>query len=97
MEVIDRGPVHISTLFARYDVARKVKPTSERAELMRYFFENAIKDWGGKTPLKPGYVGMRLAHLTMFDLHAFKSQCEDARRRQYPWSKYFWGSLKVKS
>lgn len=96
MEVIDRGPVHIGTLFAQYDVATKVKPMSERAELVRYFFENANKDWKGKTPLKPGYLGMRLAHLSMFDLHAFKSQCEDRRKNGYPWGKYFWGALKVR-
>lgn len=89
------GATHIGSLFAKYDLSKK-KPLNERAELVRYFFEHAKKGWLATRPLKPAYIASRLAHLSIFDLHAFKSQCEDRARRGYPWGKYFWGSLKVK-
>lgn len=89
-------PKPIADLFGNYTLppVGVKKRTSERAELVRYFYENAKVGWQGKGKLSPGYVGMRLAHLTVQDLYAFKSMCEDRRRTGYNWSKYFWGSLK---
>lgn len=85
----------IASLFAGYElpVAPK-KRTSERSELVRYFFEHAKTDWGGSRPLEVRYVGFKLAHLKVRDLYALKSMCEDRATRGYPWAKFFWGSLK---
>ena len=87
---------HVGSLFANYVMPQPQakKRTSERSELVRYFFEHASTAWTGKKPLSPGYVGMKLAHLTVQDLYAFKSMCEDRARSGYPWAKYFWGALK---
>lgn len=86
----------IADLFGGYTlpVKRTKKNTSERGELVRYFFDRAAQEWHGSSALKPGYLAMKLAHLTMQDLYAFKSMCEDRVRAGYPWGKYFWGSLK---
>lgn len=85
----------IADLFGGYTVPTVAKKrTSERAELVRYFFENAKSHWGGRGPLTPGFIGMKLAPLTLQDLYAFKSMCEDRSRNGYPWGKFFWGALK---
>lgn len=86
----------IADLFGSYSMpeVKKRKPTSERAELVRYFFENARLTWPGKKPLTPAFIGMKLSHLSLTDLYAFKSMCEDRRRTGYTWSKFFWGALK---
>lgn len=96
---VDRGPVSIGSLFAGYEMPQPVarKKTSERAELVRYFFDHAKASWPGKRPLSPGYIGMKLSHLSMTDLYAFKSMCEDRSRNGYAWGKFFWGSLKEQS
>jgi len=90
------GPVSIGSLFAGYTLPQPTekKRTSERTELVRYFFEHAARDWAGRRPLSPGFIGMKLSHLSVTDLYAFKSMCEDRVRSGYSWSKYFWGSLK---
>lgn len=48
------------------------KPTSERAELLRFFVE--------KTKYKPARLGMMLAHLSLKDLYYMKSVFEDKER-----------------
>lgn len=69
----------------------------ERAELIRYFLENANKQLiNGRPPYSAAFIASRLSHLTITDLYAFKSQCEDRARTGYPWGKYFWGALKVR-
>ena len=94
---VDTGPVSLGTLFAGYELPGVVKKkrTSERAELVRYFYEHALSGWPGKRPLSPGYMGMKLSHLSLMDLYAFKSMCEDRSRNGYAWGKFFWGSLKA--
>lgn len=91
----------IADLFGSYSIVSaregKKKRTSERSELVRYFFEHAKPAWKGKTELKPSYVAWKLSHLSVQDLYAFKSMCEDRTRSGYPWAKYFWGSLKEQS
>lgn len=89
----------LADLFGKYSidtrsVLEKKRTRSERSELVRYFFENAKERWLGKKPLSPAYVGMKLAHLSLHDLYAFKSMCEDRSRGGYPWAKFFWGALK---
>lgn len=86
----------IADLFGGYQVptVAKKKRTSERAELVRYFFEHAKAGWGGRGPLTPGFIGYKLAPLSVQDLYAFKSMCEDRSRNGYPWGKFFWGALK---
>lgn len=96
--VTDRGAIHIGSLFKDFNLAQvpKQKPLNERAELVRYFFENAQANWDRPYPLTKARIGMKLAHLSMLDLRAFKSMCEDRKRTGYPWAKFFWGALKVK-
>lgn len=88
-------PVLMSALFANYKMPARIRKPNERSELVRYFFENAKEDWQGKRPLTAAYIASRLSHLGSFDLYAFRSQCEDRKRKGYPFGKYFWGSLKV--
>lgn len=92
-----RAASSLADLFGQYTLPEKKKRTSERAELVRYFFDNAKIAWTGQRPLSPAFVGMKLASLSVQDLYAFKSMCEDRERSGYPWSKYFWGSLKARA
>lgn len=84
-----------ASLLAKYKVPQQEKRTSERTELVRYFFEHARDGWMGNRPLNAGYLASRLSHLSVTDLYAFKSMCEDRIRNGYPWGKFFWGSLKA--
>lgn len=93
----DTGMQSLGDIFAKYAPVPQVKPLNERAELVRYFFENASQDWVGLKPLTPRHVAVKLSHLTTFDLYAFKSMAEDRRKRGYPFGKFFWGALKAKS
>lgn len=73
----------------------KEKKISERAELIKFWLDN-LKDKKGK-PYKPARIAMLLAHLSLSDLYAFKSQCNDrlTRNGQESFQKYFWYSIKV--
>ena len=42
-------------------------------------------------------IGIKLGHLKEFDLTYFLSECRDYKSRKGSFSKYFFGSLKVKS
>lgn len=86
----------LADLFGNYTLppSSKKKRTSERSELVRYFYDRAKTGWRGKTELTPARIAYKLSHLTLQDLYAFKSMCMDRERNGYPWSKYFWGSLK---
>lgn len=84
----------IASLFEGYEIPVAKTRTSERSELVRYFFEHAKAEWGGRRPLSAAYVGSRLSFLSILDLYAFKSMCEDRARNGYPWGKFFWGALK---
>lgn len=88
--------VSIGSLFAGYVLPQPTqkKRTSERAELVRYFFEHAAPAWTGKRQLTKSYMGFKLAHLSLYDLYSFKSMCIDRERSGYSWSKFFWGALK---
>lgn len=70
----------------------KKKRTSERAELIGYFIErlNTRQKELGNRPYTPAFIGMKLAHLSVFDLYYLKRICEDSK----DWYKTFWGSLK---
>lgn len=72
------------------------KKTSERAELLKFWVDN-LRDIKGK-PYKPARIGMLLAHLSIQDLYAFKSQCNDrlTRNGQETFQKYFWYAIKAK-
>jgi colicin import membrane protein len=47
--------------------------------------------------VRAGYVATKLAHLSVFDLYAFKRQLEDYTSRGNSFSRGFFGSLKVRS
>lgn len=96
MEGHSDGLVQIGSLFSQYSYTKKGKILNNRQELVKYFYDNARADWCSKRPLSPAYVASKLAHLSEFDLYAFKSQCEDRKRRGYPFGKYFWGALKAR-
>jgi hypothetical protein len=97
--VEDRGLVHTSALFENYKPtlsSTRRKNTSERAELVRYFFDHAAKEWTMPSVLTPRRIALKLSHLSMFDLYAFKKILEDKEKAGYPWSRAFWGMLKIK-
>lgn len=83
----------VRDLFGNRHIPLKGK-ISRRSELIGYFYDNALATWKGKKPLTHGFIAFRLGHLSLFDLEAFRSQCEDRKRKGDNWSKYFWGVLK---
>lgn len=88
----------VADLFGGYHLlSKKGGIRDERSSLVQYFFENARREWNGLKPLAPSYIGLQLAHLSLFDLYAFKSMCEERSKSGYPWGKYFWGSLKSRT
>jgi hypothetical protein len=92
-----RGAAPIASLLGKYAAQVPARAcASERAELVRYFLDNAGAAWSGKRRLSAAYVGSRLAHLSVQDLYAFRSMLEDRARTQpgFVWSKAFWGMLK---
>lgn len=49
-------------------------------------------------PLKPSYIGFKLSHMKdTSDLYYLLSICRDAKKRGTPFSKVFFGSIKVKA
>ncbi len=71
-------------LFGSYRFLPK-KKGSERGMLMEYFAEKTGK------PLK--YIAFRLAGIPTYDLYHIKKQCDIYKG---PWTKAFYGMLKVK-
>lgn len=85
---------------------QKKRAGSERSDLIRYFHDRAM-DRKGK-PFRAGYIAYRLAHLSIRDLYAFRSDLEDRMKTFRPyttkegeyvpsfnWNKAFWGALKA--
>jgi hypothetical protein len=72
--------------------------TSERAEPIGYFADEINKERKGtKWPkVTYRYIGVKLAHLSVFDLYAFKRQLEDYQSRGKSFSMGFFGALKVR-
>ena len=70
---------HISSMFAHLEKEAVARPLSKRGELIKYFHDRA-RGRDGK-PFAARYIAIRLAHLTEFDLSAFKSDLEDRKRR----------------
>ncbi len=86
----------LATLFA----ARKpVQARSERGELLQFFLEklNEARKGTKYKPLRPAALGVKLSHLSVSDLYYLKSDCLDAERRGYSFSKRFWWSIKPQS
>lgn len=74
-------------LFAKYQQPIKVKKTSERGELLKYFSEKLGR------PI--GYVAMRLTGMDLKTLYYLKSTCDSEERRGTPWAKVWYGSIKT--
>jgi len=76
----------------------KTGPRSERAELVGYFTDSVNKEREGtKWPqVSPRYIAVKLAHLSVFDLHYLKKTLEDYTARGNSFSRGFFGSLKIK-
>ena len=74
-------------------------PNSERSELVGFFADEINKERKGtKYPkVTYRYIGVKLAHLSVFDLHYLKSTLEDYRARGNSFSRGFFGSLKVRT
>lgn len=53
------------------------KPTSERAELLRIFIDR-VKNKKGQS-YSPGFMGMKLSHVTTSDLYFLQKKCEEAK------------------
>lgn len=75
-----------------------LKRNDERASLIGFFTDKLNEEREGTKykPLLYGVIAIRLAHLTLHDLYAFKSQALDLERRGYSFAKYFWGAIKPK-
>lgn len=70
---------------------------SERAALVGFFCDR-LNDARKGTKFKPltyRAVGVKLAHLSIFELYAFQKLCLNAEKRGTPFSRVFFGSLKV--
>lgn len=98
----------IGNLFGNYEAAvqreeslakshKRKGPRNERDELLDFFYENLKDAWRkySKKQLTKAYVAIRISHLQVRDLHYIKSICLDGERRGTPFSKVFWGSLKL--
>ena len=86
--------LQITPLFI--DLERKPTKTSERSEMIGKFADQINLQRKGKyRPLGYAYIGMRLSHLSLRDLHYLWSVCSDADRRGDSFSKVFFGSLKA--
>ena len=78
------------------------KPTttanSERAELIGYFGDEINRERAGTKwkPVTPRYIGVKLGHLSVFDLNYLKRTLADYTARGNSFSKGFFGSLKVR-
>ena len=82
------------------DPKKRIKaPNSERAELIGYFADNINEEREGTKYGKVSYryIGVKLSHLSVFDLHYLKRTLEDYTSRGNSFSKGFFGALKVKS
>jgi hypothetical protein len=71
-------------------------PNSERAELIGYFADQINRERKGTKyrAVTYRYIAVKLAHLSVFDLHYLKNQARDYQDRHGSFSKYFFGSLK---
>ena len=69
---------------------------SERAGVLKYFIDRA-RDINNQ-PLRASFIGMKLSHLNITDLYAFKSMLQDRERTipDFNWNKAFWGMLKTR-
>lgn len=77
---------------------QQTKIRNERDEIFEFFFSKLREPYFQftKRHLTKRFLAIKLSHLKKTDLYAFKSMCIDAERRGYPFSKFFWGNLKVK-
>lgn len=87
--------IETKDLFGNYRIIQKGKLLSERAALIKYFWERARNKEGNHFP--ESFIGYKLSHLSLEDLYAFKSQLCDREKTQqgFNWNKVFWGMLKV--
>lgn len=74
------------------------KATSERASLLEQILEEVNSERRGTKykPLKAPYLAIRLAHIETKDLYYLISQAKDYKRRHGSFSKYLFGSIRVK-
>lgn len=64
---------------------------SERADYVGKFTDRLNETRTGKfKPLRYAFIGMKLSHLSLQDLHYLWNRCEEAKN----FSAYFWWSLK---
>jgi hypothetical protein len=81
-----------------FQVKETKKHSSERGDLIDYFTNEINLERNGTNfkKITPRVVAIKLGGLSLTDLYYLKSVCDDARRRRYPVSKVFFGSLKVR-
>lgn len=85
-----------ATLFGKYQKTTEKKRSSERGQLLDSFLSrlNVSRLEGGFKPLTHGRLSYMLAGIPTSDLYALQSKCDDAERRNYPWSAIFWKEIK---
>lgn len=85
----------MKSLFDLIKGRENTKVLSERAELIKFFHER-LRNKKGK-PFTAKLIAIKLGDIKdVRDLQFLKSKCLDAENRGYPFSKCFWGSIKLK-
>lgn len=90
---------NISEILNKIDRSQKSKITNERQDIIRQFLEEINKERIGTKykQLTGRAVAMKVSHLKdNSTLYYFLSQCKDYKNRNGSFSKYFFGSLKVR-
>lgn len=79
-------------------VAPRSKATSERASLLEEILTEVNSERRGTKykPLTAKLLGIKLAHMSTTDLYYLISQAKDYQRRHGSFSKYLFGSIRVK-
>ena len=77
----------------------KKKAQSRRAELIGFFTDkiNEKRDGVKYKKLTHAFMGVRLSHLSLQDLHFLKSVCSDSEKRNDGFGKTFWYSIQTKT
>lgn len=86
----------METLKSRLEAYRppvKSKITNERQLIIKEFLDRLNSDRGGRPPLAPGFVGMKMRYMTTSQLKQFLGDCKYAKN----FSSYWWWALNPKN
>ena len=86
----------LSDLFGQRATPEKRRRQTERQELFDRILSrlNPSRIKGGYKPLTHSRLGYLLTAIPTKDLYALISKCDDAERRDVPWSAAFWTEIR---